>query len=48
MWSSNSQAEDEDKAANKLIEIADRQIADVTEACEPILAWDGEFAVGMD
>lgn len=42
MWSSSSQAEGDDKAANQMIEVAERQIADLTEACEPILSWDGE------
>lgn len=39
MWSS-SPADDE-KEVNELFDVVEHQIADLTEACEPILTWDG-------
>jgi hypothetical protein len=38
LWSSSV---DDEKEVNELFDAADRQIADLTEACEPILTWDG-------
>jgi len=38
MWSNSP---DDDKEVNELFKVVDRQIADMTEACEPILTWDG-------
>jgi hypothetical protein len=45
MWASTQQSEEqEDARANALIDNLDRQIEDLTEACEPIIAWDGRCA----
>jgi hypothetical protein len=38
MWSNSNDVE---KEVNELMDAADQQIADLTEACEPILTWDG-------
>ncbi|KAG7669470.1 hypothetical protein Ndes2526B_g05802 [Nannochloris sp. 'desiccata'] len=38
MWSNTP---DDDKEVDELFKVIDRQIADLTEACEPILTWDG-------
>ena len=47
MWSQGA-SEDDDTLANALIDISERQIADLTAVCEPILAWDGKSKVEVD
>ena len=37
--------ENDDEEINKLLEETDRQIADLTEACEPIVTWDGTLCL---
>jgi len=45
MWTS-SRAND-DEALDAELEQCERAIADLTEACEPILPWDGEIMITL-
>lgn len=43
MWASNSTAAlKDDQEADEFIEIAEDEIAELTEACDPVIIWDGE------